>query len=164
MLVQLVSTINYSAIDDSHTLLYTVAHTKSSMSSLGVAGQRLLSFRVQRLLSSLAGVYLTTHFHTETSVVSHVASNGGRSSASGLTSLQAGDHLKPTSDSLQTVFFLSYTCTCLRNRAYSSTRGGVCLSVEALRLLHRSFSTSISALSQRPGPYGHCAPFVTALF
>jgi hypothetical protein len=26
------------------------------------------------------------------------------------------------------------------------------------------FSTSISALSQRPGPYGHCAPFVTPLF
>jgi hypothetical protein len=36
--------------------------------------------------------------------------------------------------------------------------GGVGLS-----MLHRSFSTSISALSRRPGHYGHCAPVVTAL-
>jgi hypothetical protein len=40
----------------------------------------------------------------------------------------------------------------LRNGASSLMRGGV-LSVEALLLLHHSFSTSISALSQRPG---HC--------
>jgi hypothetical protein len=33
----------------------------SSQFSLGAAWQRLLSFRVQRLLSSLAGVYVTTH-------------------------------------------------------------------------------------------------------
>jgi hypothetical protein len=37
------------------------------------------------------------------------------------------------------------------------------LSVEALRMLHRGFSTSTSALSQRSGPYGRYAPFVTAL-
>jgi hypothetical protein len=42
------------------------------MSSLGVAWQRLLSFRVQRLPPSLAGVYLTTHYHTQTSVLSNV--------------------------------------------------------------------------------------------
>jgi hypothetical protein len=34
---------------------------------------------------------------TQTGVLSHVASNGGRSSSSGLTSSQAGDHLTPTS-------------------------------------------------------------------
>jgi hypothetical protein len=34
--------------------------------------------------------------------------------------------------------------------------GGVGLSMQALRLLHRSFSTSISALSRRPGHYGLC--------
>jgi hypothetical protein len=53
---------------------------------------------------------------------------------------------------------------CLRNVAASSTRGGVGLSVEALRLLFPTFSTKISALPQRPGPHGHCAPFGTALF
>jgi hypothetical protein len=53
---------------------------------------------------------------------------------------------------------LSWTCTCLRNGASSRTSGGVGLSVEALRLLHRSLSTRISALSQHPGPYGHCPP------
>jgi hypothetical protein len=38
-----------------------MARAKSSVFT-SVAGQRLLSFRVQRLPSSLAGVYLTTHF------------------------------------------------------------------------------------------------------
>jgi hypothetical protein len=56
--------------------------------------------------------------------------------------------------------FFSLDMYVFRNWASSSTRGGVGLSVEALNLLHRSFSTSISALSQRAGPYGHCAPFV----
>jgi hypothetical protein len=42
--------------------------------------------------------------------------------------------------------------------------GRVDLSMLALRLLHRSFSTSISALSRRPGQYGLCAPFVTPLY
>jgi biotin transporter BioY len=39
--VQLIPTINYSAIADSHTLLLTMAHTKTSMSALGVAWQQI---------------------------------------------------------------------------------------------------------------------------
>jgi hypothetical protein len=41
------------------------------------------------------------------------------------------------------------------------------LSMQALHLSHRSFSTSIHALSRRPGhygPYGLCGSFVTALY
>jgi hypothetical protein len=60
VLIQLVTTIDYSAIADSHTLQFTTARTKSSqsaVSSLGTAWQRLLSFCVQRLPPLLAGVY-----------------------------------------------------------------------------------------------------------
>jgi hypothetical protein len=38
------------------------------------------------------------------------------------------------------------------------------LSAQVLRLLHSSFSTTISALSRRPGHYGICASFVTAFY
>jgi hypothetical protein len=37
-------------------------------------------------------------------------------------------------------------------------------SMQTLRLLHRSFGTSISALSRRPGHYGLCASLITALY
>jgi hypothetical protein len=51
-----------------------------------------------------------------------------------------------------------------RNGVSSSARGvGVGISLWAARLLHRSFSTSISALSRRPGHYRFCGPFVTGL-
>jgi hypothetical protein len=40
-LIQLVTTVNYSAIANSHTLRLTMAHKKSSMSSLGVAWHRI---------------------------------------------------------------------------------------------------------------------------
>jgi hypothetical protein len=66
------------------------------MSSIGAAWQRIFIFRVQWLRSSLAGIYLTGNYHTQASVLSHVAYKGGRPSASGLTSLQAGDHLTPS--------------------------------------------------------------------
>jgi hypothetical protein len=46
----------------------------------------------------------------------------------------------------------------------ASSVSGYHLSVKALRLLRHSLSRRISALSQRPGPYGHRAPFVIALF
>jgi hypothetical protein len=48
-----------------------------------------------------------------------------------------------------------------RNRTFSSTREG---SVFVRRRYVRCFSTSISALSRRPGHYGLRAPFVTALY
>jgi hypothetical protein len=51
-----------------------------------------------------------------------------------------------------------------KNEASSSTTEGVGLSIHAPRLLHRSFSTSISALSRRPGHYELRASFVTTLF
>jgi hypothetical protein len=39
--IQLVTSINYIVIANSHTLLLTMAHTKSSVSSLGVAWQQI---------------------------------------------------------------------------------------------------------------------------
>jgi hypothetical protein len=51
-----------------------------------------------------------------------------------------------------------------RNGASSSTSGGIGLSAQALRLLHRSFSTSMSALSRRPGHCRLCASSVTELW
>jgi hypothetical protein len=56
-LIQLVTTINYSAIAGSNTLQFTSARTKSSQSalySMGTAWQQLLSFRDERPLSLLA--------------------------------------------------------------------------------------------------------------
>jgi hypothetical protein len=38
------------------------------------------------------------------------------------------------------------------------------LFVDGLRLLRRAFTMRMSALSQRPGPYGHFVSFVTELF
>jgi hypothetical protein len=58
--IQLVPTINYDAIANSHTLLLTVARAKSAVSSLGVAWQRILSFHAQQLPFSLSGFCLTT--------------------------------------------------------------------------------------------------------
>jgi hypothetical protein len=54
-------------------------------------------------------LHLTNHYYTQTGVLSHVASNGGRSSASGLTSSQDGDHLTPTSYSHCRVLTLNWT-------------------------------------------------------
>jgi hypothetical protein len=62
--MQLVTTINYSAIADSHTLQFITARIKSSqsaVSSLGTGWQRLLSFRVQRPPSSLALLQCRLH-------------------------------------------------------------------------------------------------------
>jgi hypothetical protein len=67
VLLKFVGTSNYSAIANSHT----TAHYSNALSFLslvrlhrlsgnGFQRRKLLSFRVQRLLSSLAGVYFTT--------------------------------------------------------------------------------------------------------
>jgi hypothetical protein len=66
-LLQIVTTIYYSAITNSHTLQFTTACTKSSHSTVsyrlsgnGFQHCSFLTFCVQRLLSSLAGGYLTS--------------------------------------------------------------------------------------------------------
>jgi hypothetical protein len=114
MLIQIVPTFNYSDIADSHTLQFATARAKScqsAVSSLGTAWQRILSFRVQRLPSSLALLHCKLHstvhclasdsFHDWLSCAqsgcSVTASKGKRSSSSGLTSLQAGDYPSPAS-------------------------------------------------------------------
>jgi hypothetical protein len=60
-------------------------------------------------------------------------------------------------------FILSQTCTCSEMGPLFD-EGGVCLPTWALGFLFRSYSTNISAVSRRPGRYGLCAPFVTALY
>jgi hypothetical protein len=59
--LQLVTTDNYNNFTSFCTLLFIVTCTMSSQSSLGALWQRLPIFHVQRLLSSLVGVYLTTN-------------------------------------------------------------------------------------------------------
>jgi hypothetical protein len=109
--IQLITTINYSAIADSHALQFTTALTKSFQSavpSLGTAWQRLLSCRVQRPPSSLAllhcRLHSTVHCLTSDSIFdwlqsrySVMAFNSGHSSSSGLTSLQADEYPTPAS-------------------------------------------------------------------
>jgi hypothetical protein len=65
--LKLVTTSNYSAVANSHTLQFTTAHTKSlsmlcfhRLSGNGFQRRRSLSFRVPTLRSSLAVAYLRT--------------------------------------------------------------------------------------------------------
>jgi hypothetical protein len=65
--LRIITISNYNAIANSHILRFTTAHT-SLLGLLclrrlyynGFLRRRFLSFRVSRLLSSLAGAYLTT--------------------------------------------------------------------------------------------------------
>jgi hypothetical protein len=56
-LLKLVTTNSYSSIANSHGLLLTMAHTKSSMSSLGVAWQWIPTMSSVSMLMSLPAGY-----------------------------------------------------------------------------------------------------------
>jgi hypothetical protein len=66
-----------------------------------------------------------------------------------------------SSRSVTKIFTLSWTFVSKWGLLFDE--GGVGVSMWALRLLRRSFSSSVSALSRRPGHYGLCASFVTIL-
>jgi hypothetical protein len=139
VLLELVTAINYNRITNSH------ARAKSSVSSLGVATRRL----------STVGTFLPRGDCLKTASDSDFLGLVGRLNC--CWSSPAQPFL--ASDLVETFgqdFFPRHV------GASSSTRGRVGLSVEVLRLLQRSFTTRLSALSQRSGPYRHCGRFVTA--
>jgi hypothetical protein len=68
-----------------------------------------------------------------------------------------------SSTSVTEIFVPSKTCTCFEMGPPLRRRRGRSSFVGAM-LLHRSFSTSISALLRRPNHYGLCASFVTAVY
>jgi hypothetical protein len=68
-----------------------------------------------------------------------------------------------SSRSMTKIYVLCWTCTCLE-MGPPLWRGKGSVFLCSCCLLHRSFSTSISALSRRPAHYELCASFVTALY
>jgi hypothetical protein len=67
-LSKLANTSNRSAIANSHTLQFTIAHTKSSISLLCVAWQRIPTVSSASMFGSLpAGYHLTTGLQLATS-------------------------------------------------------------------------------------------------
>jgi hypothetical protein len=68
------------------------------------------------------------------------------------------------SRSMTKIFVSSQACMCVYKWGLLFDERGVSLFMQALRLLYRSFSTSIFALSRRPGHYGLCVPLITALY
>jgi hypothetical protein len=71
--LEITTTNNYSAIANSHILQFTIERVESSRSAClrrlsynGFPPHRFISFHVSRLLSSLAGAYLTTRLSVAT--------------------------------------------------------------------------------------------------
>jgi hypothetical protein len=133
------------------TLQFTTART---ISSLGAAWQRIPTISSASVHTSLPAGYHRTTSHQLATPAHPAGMRAGNESylimTVGQTAAVEGQHshswLQVSSRLLTKISVLSWTCTCLRNWASSSTRGGVGPSVEALRLLHRRLSNSESGL------------------
>jgi hypothetical protein len=151
-LLKLVTTSNYSDIANLHTLHFTTARTKSSQSAVSspvVAWQssqrpKFLGFRVPRLLSLLAGVWLTTRLGVAMERVQQWGLFDSHDSAKGR---------------------LSYTRTaCLRTRLIKRVRARVTLRLDVYRHYDRFGPKPLQAEDQNSfiqlNPCGR-SPYVT---